>query len=64
MIRNVAEFYLWGMVLSFVITLWVGASGADYGKVFMLATLSWPLALLLMLAKSRAHLIRATPNQV
>ncbi|MBD3624833.1 MAG: hypothetical protein HUJ24_05535 [Rhodobacteraceae bacterium] len=53
MARRIAEFYLWGMGLSLVFTLIVGAKGADYGETLALALLSWPTAGLIMLARSR-----------
>ena len=59
MIRRIAEFYLWGMALSFVITLYVGSTTASTTQVFLFAMLSWPLAFFLVIAKRSAGLIRA-----
>jgi hypothetical protein len=56
-IRKVAEFYLWGMGLSFIITLWIGANGAEHFDVFLFAMLAWPLSFLLLVVKTtRARL--------
>ena len=64
MIRKVAEFYLWGMGLAFLITLIVGAQGAATTEVFFMAMLAWPLAALLMLAKRSYGQIRSSQQGV
>jgi hypothetical protein len=54
MTRKIATFYLLAMLLSFMITLWVGARGASVAEVFSLALLAWPGAFFVMLARDRA----------
>lgn len=58
MLRKIAEFYLIAIVLTFGITFLVGSTGAAYMKVFSLALLAWPLAILVMVARSRIARIR------
>ncbi|MEM8788257.1 MAG: hypothetical protein AAGE76_08340 [Pseudomonadota bacterium] len=57
MARTIAEFYLLAMFFAFVITLIVGVREIEYSQVFMFAALSWPLAAMVLVAKSRLNRI-------
>lgn len=58
MFRQVAAFYLWGMGLTLLITMYLGAQGATFAQVMPLAMLSWPAAFLILLVKNKARKIR------
>lgn len=45
------------MFFAFVITLIVGVREIEYSQVFMFAALSWPLAAMVLVAKSRLNRI-------
>lgn len=59
MFRKVAAFYLWGMGLSLLITMYLGAQGAGFAEVMPMAMLSWPAAFLIMLVGNKARKIKS-----
>jgi len=57
MAKHIANFYLLGILLVFMITLWTGARGASIAEVFSLALLAWPAAFFVLVARDRASRI-------
>ena len=63
MTRHIANFYLLGMLLVLMITLWTGARGASIGEVFSLALLAWPASFFVLVARDRVSRILVSQKE-
>lgn len=54
MAKHIANFYLLGILLALLITLWTGGRGAPVTEVFSMALLAWPASFFVLVARDRA----------
>lgn len=66
MLRTVGVFYALAMVLVLLITLYIGSTNNNYSYIVMFASLAWPLAAMIMVAKTKYLKLRrhALQNQM
>ncbi|MEM8870314.1 MAG: hypothetical protein AAGB10_16170 [Pseudomonadota bacterium] len=53
MLKTIGVFYALSMLLIFLITLYIGSKSSSYTYILMFASMAWPLAAMIMIAKSR-----------
>lgn len=58
MLRTISSFYLISLTLAFVISLWLAFSGLHPAAILTMAMIAWPVAALVLLAKTKVVAIR------